>query len=244
MDDINSADFKPTTDEVFDRIAHRYDRLCDLFSLGIHRLWKRRVATIIAAQQWEKLLDTATGTGDIIIRVMRQCKTSERRQILASDISSPMLQIARARLPSSVSCEVKLNEINSENLIGISSSSIDCYSMSLALKICNRKAAMQEAYRVLKPGGFAIFLEASNIPIRGLNKAYLIYMQLCMPLIGWIATGGDKSAYKYLLNGIKEFPTAEELKTELKGIGFQDVEFERLSLGIVAIHKAKKPENA
>jgi ubiquinone/menaquinone biosynthesis C-methylase UbiE len=61
-----------------------------------------------------------------------------------------------------------------------------------------------------------------------------------MPVLGWLATGGDASAYRYLLHGIKEFPSAEQLAVELEGLGFCDVKFERLSLGIVAIHTARK----
>jgi ubiquinone/menaquinone biosynthesis C-methylase UbiE len=86
-----------------------------------------------------------------------------------------------------------------------------------------------------------ISLEASNISISWLHRLYLAYMALCMPVIGWLATGGDASAYRYLLKGIQDFPTAEGLADELSGMGFQDVSFERLSLGIVAIHIARKP---
>jgi demethylmenaquinone methyltransferase / 2-methoxy-6-polyprenyl-1,4-benzoquinol methylase len=84
-------------------------------------------------------------------------------------------------------------------------------------------------------------LEASNIRWRWLHRAYLVYMSVCMPLIGYLATGGDASAYKYLLAGVKEFPSAEALAAELAALGFVDVKFERLSLGIMAIHSARKP---
>jgi len=84
-------------------------------------------------------------------------------------------------------------------------------------------------------------LEASNIPWNRLQNLYLKYMRLIMPIIGWIATRGDTSAYKYLLCGIENFATAEQLAQELEAIGFTDVSFERLSLGIVAIHVARKP---
>ncbi|WMW79317.1 class I SAM-dependent methyltransferase [Undibacterium cyanobacteriorum] len=66
----NAADFQWKADDVFGRIASRYDRLCDVFSLGIHRQWKRRVAQRIASERWDVLLDGATGTGDIILRVL------------------------------------------------------------------------------------------------------------------------------------------------------------------------------
>lgn len=98
-----------------------------------------------------------------------------------------------------------------------------------------------EAFRVLRPGGRIIILEASNIPVAWMQKVYLTYMSLCMPVLGWLATGGDASAYKYLLHGIREFPSAEQLVDEMTSIGFREVQFSRLSLGIVAIHIARKP---
>jgi demethylmenaquinone methyltransferase/2-methoxy-6-polyprenyl-1,4-benzoquinol methylase len=84
-------------------------------------------------------------------------------------------------------------------------------------------------------------LEASNISWRPLHRAYLAYMSVCMPVLGWLATGGDASAYRYLLQGVREFPSAEALADEIRGHGFEEVAFERLSLGIVAIHVARKP---
>ncbi len=237
--EVNAAAFAWQTDDVFGRIAGRYDRLCDLFSLGIHRLWKRRVAQAIAREAWGTLLDGATGTGDIILRVLPQV-AGQRRTIIAADISPKMLAIAAARLGGHRDA-VDLRQLDAEAMPTIASGSVDAYSMSLALKICNRQLAMQEAWRVLRPGGRLIVLEASNIPWVPLQRAYLLYMSLCMPLLGWLATGGDASAYKYLLHGIREFPTAEALALELREQGFEDVAFERLSLGIVAIHTARKP---
>jgi demethylmenaquinone methyltransferase / 2-methoxy-6-polyprenyl-1,4-benzoquinol methylase len=235
----NAAEFAWQRDDVFGRIAHRYDRLCDLFSLGIHRLWKRRVAQVIARESWITLLDGATGTGDIILRVLPGV-AGQGRTIVASDISPKMLAIAEQRLAGHRDA-VQLRRLDAECMPAVASASVDAYSISLGLKICDRVLAMQEARRVLRPGGRLIVLEASNIPWAPLHKAYLFYMSLCMPLLGWLATGGDASAYKYLLHGIRDFPSAEALAQELREQGFEEVAFERLSLGIVAIHTARKP---
>ncbi len=235
----NAAEFAWQNDDVFGRIATRYDMLCDVFSFGIHRLWKRRVAQHIAGETWDTLLDGPTGTGDIILRVL-PTTSIQGRTIIASDVSAKMLSIAEQRLrhfPQAVS----FAQLNAENMPSITSNSVDAYSISLGLKICNRRLAIQEAMRVIKPGGRFIILEASNIPWRFLHRAYLTYMAVCMPVLGWLATGGDSSAYKYLLQGIREFPTAEELARELTDFGFEDVIFERISVGIVAIHSARKP---
>lgn len=236
----NAAGFNAAADDVFGRIAARYDLLCDLFSLCIHRQWKRRVADVISREPWNELLDVACGTGDIVLRVLERAETRQPRHIVASDISLQMLDIARRRL-SQPHHAVELRCLDAHCLSGVAPDSIDLYSISLGLKICDRRAALREALRVLRPGGRLVVLEASNIPVRWLQSAYLHYMSICMPVIGWIATGGDASAYRYLLQGVREFPTAERLADELRDLGFQEVSFERLSLGIVAIHIARKP---
>src|SRR4030095_11319863 len=236
----NAAEFYTQQDDVFGRIAHRYDLLCDLFSLGVHRLWKRRVARIIAKEPWSQLLDCATGTGDIILRVLSHNNLQPDQKILASDISPQMLAIAQKKLVVANS-SVEFRLLDAHHIPEIPTENVDLYSISLGLKICERKRVLQEALRVLRPGGRLVVLEASNIPWLWLQRVYLLYMNLCMPVIGWIATGGDSSAYKYLLRGIENFPTAEDLAQELASLGFKDISFERLSLGIVAIHTARKP---
>jgi demethylmenaquinone methyltransferase / 2-methoxy-6-polyprenyl-1,4-benzoquinol methylase len=235
----NAAEFDTQRDDVFGRIASRYDLLCDLFSLGIHRLWKRRVAQEIAKEPWSQLLDCATGTGDIILRVLTYKEIQRGHHIIASDISPQMLAIAQKRL-AVVKSSLEFRVLDAHSVPELSAGSVDLYSISLGLKICERERVLQEAARLLRPGGRLVVLEASNIPWRWLHKAYLLYMNLCMPVIGWIATGGDSSAYRYLLDGIEKFPTAEEFAQELTALGFHDVSFVRLSLGIVAIHTARK----
>jgi ubiquinone/menaquinone biosynthesis methyltransferases len=236
----NAAEFYVQQDNVFGRIAGRYDRLCDLFSLGIHRLWKRRVAKIIVQEPWSQLLDCATGTGDIILRVLRSAELRRDQRIIASDISPQMLAIAQTRLVAAKSA-VEFRVLDAHWIPEIESESIDLYSISLGLKICERNRVLQEAMRVLRPGGRLVVLEASNIPWLWLQRFYLTYMNVCMPFIGWFATRGDSSAYKYLLRGIENFPSAEDFAQELALLGFQNVSFERLALGIVAIHIARKP---
>jgi demethylmenaquinone methyltransferase / 2-methoxy-6-polyprenyl-1,4-benzoquinol methylase len=235
----NAAEFTWQQDDVFGRIASRYDVLCDVFSFGIHRLWKRAVARRIASENWNTLLDGASGTGDIVLRLLAHQETGGRT-VIASDISPKMLAIAQRRLKAHGD-KVRFTLLDVEAMPQIESGSVDAYSMSLGLKICNRRLALAEAFRILRPGGRLILLEASNISWRALNAAYLAYMSVCMPALGWLATGGDSSAYKYLLQGIREFPSAEALAEEIGGYGFEQVAFERQSLGIVAIHTARKP---
>ncbi|RPJ23263.1 MAG: ubiquinone/menaquinone biosynthesis methyltransferase [Chloroflexi bacterium] len=238
----NAAEFNTQQDDVFGRIASRYDLLCDLFSFGIHRLWKRRVARVIAKEPWSRLLDCATGTGDIILRVLKHKNLQDGEKIIASDISPQMLAIAQQRLITANS-SVEFRVLDAHSMPSLPPESVDLYSMSLGLKICQRKKVLREALRVLRPGGRLVVLESSNIPWGWLYRIYRLYMNWCVPVIGWIATRGDASAYKYLLKGMENFPSAEDFAQELASLGFRDISFERLSLGIVAIHIARKPES-
>lgn len=184
-------------------------------------------------------MDVAAGTGDVVLRVAKPQALKREQIIITSDISPQMLAIAR-KCAGSLAASLDFHVLDAHSMPSIQSDSIDLYSISLGLKICDRSSVLQEAMRVLRPGGRFISLEASNIVLPWLHHAYLLYMSLCMPLIGWVATGGDSSAYRYLLNGIQEFPSAEAFTAELSSAGFEYISVERLSLGIVAIGVSKR----
>jgi ubiquinone/menaquinone biosynthesis methyltransferase len=241
--DVNAASFDSAQDDVFSRIAARYDFLCDLFSLGIHRRWKARMARRILAAPWRQMLDVAAGTGHIALRVVRQRDAKNGRACIVSDICPAMLEVAKRRA-GPLSDAVDFRILDAHRLTTIAPASIDLYSISLGMKICDRAQALAAAWHVLRPGGMFICLEASEIPVRFIHRAYLAYMRLCMPIVGWAATGGDASAYEYLLKGVRGFPGAKEFAAEIAALGFIDVAYERMSFGIVAIHVARKPETA
>jgi demethylmenaquinone methyltransferase/2-methoxy-6-polyprenyl-1,4-benzoquinol methylase len=134
----NAAEFHVQQDDVFGRIASRYDFLCDLFSLGIHRLWKRKIAQIIAQKPWTELFDCATGTGDINLRVLRNKDHQNEQKIIASDISPQMLAIAQKRLATANS-SVEFRLLDAHSIPHFSDESVDLYSISLGLKICERR---------------------------------------------------------------------------------------------------------
>ena len=235
----NAADFRPAEDNVFARIAGRYDRLCDIFSLGIHRLWKRAIARRMAAHPGMIVIDAASGTGDIPLRLMRSFpEAMHGRMLLVTDLCAQMLAMAEKKLTP---YPTQIGVHDCERLERIAPESIDLYSISFGMKICDRHRVMAEAYRVLKPGGMLFCLEAARIPAPFVHAAYLRYMEWCLPLIGRIASGGDPSAYGYLLKGVREFPDQEAFADELRAAGFADVVYRNLTFGIVAIHEATKP---
>jgi demethylmenaquinone methyltransferase / 2-methoxy-6-polyprenyl-1,4-benzoquinol methylase len=235
----NAAGFHASEDDVFARIAGRYDRLCDIFSLFIHRLWKRAIVRRMAAQPGRLVLDAASGTGDIPLRLLRRGRPTDRI-LLVTDLCPQMLAMAEAKL-APFGDHARLSVLDCETLEGIADASIDLYSISFGMKICDRARAMREAFRVLKPGGTFFCLEAARIPVPFVHAAYLRYMEWCLPLIGRIASRGDPSAYGYLLKGVREFPAQAAFANELSGVGFIDVRYTNLTFGIVAIHEAVKP---
>jgi ubiquinone/menaquinone biosynthesis methyltransferase len=239
----NAAEFDALSDNVFARIADRYDRLCDVFSMGIHRLWKRRIAAKIADHEGHVVLDVASGTGDIPLRIGRRLSRGQAQNtktIFVTDICPEMLVIARGKL-ASATFNYSIQEADAHDLQAVASNSIDIFSISFGMKICRRDRVIAEALRVLKPGGAFFCLEAARITVAPLHAAYLKYMDWCLPTIAHLATGGDASAYNYLLKGVHEFPDQKTFADELSAAGFKSVRFANLTLGIVAIHEAMKP---
>lgn len=236
MSKKNSAGFT-SEDDVFARTANSYDMLCDLFSLYLHRVWKSRLAEKIIMTKGDIFLDIAAGTGDIALRVAINHQNTKK--IILGDLCPKMLAVAKNKaLKNNLVCEFET--MNAHNLSSIQDNSVDIISISFAMKICERDKVLIQALRVLKPGGTFYCLEVAQIPIVWLHKLYLQYMNICVPLIATIVTKGDKSAYNYLLKGIKEFPSQEELKLEIEKVGFTNVKYKNMTLGIVSLHSGEK----
>lgn len=238
----NAAAFDPARDNVFARIAARYDRLCDLFSVRIHRLWKSAMARAIAAHPGAVVLDAASGTGDIPLRVLRRLGSgAAARTLWVTDLCPEMLAIAQRKLAGRGEA-VKIAVADVYALEAFPAASVDLFSISFGMKICDRRRVLAEAFRVLKPGGTFFCLEAARIPLAPLHALYLAYMRWCLPVIARIATGGDASAYDYLVRGIHEFPDQRAFCLEMEGFGFRDVRYRNMTLGIVALHEGTKPD--
>ena len=234
----NSAQFHLEADDVFARIAKDYDRYCDYFSLYIHRLWKRALAAQVTLEKAGDWLDLASGTGDIPARVLR--RPGHPANVVVSDICQPMLDVARRKLPQTTGLTYSL--LDACDMATIPDNSFNLITMAFAMKIVDRSRALAEIRRCLKPGGVFLCLEASRIGWSPLHRLYLAYMNACLPIMGRLMTHGDPATYNYLLRGIHDFPGAPALADELRTHGFDAVTYRPLSLGIVAIQRAVKPE--
>lgn len=235
----NAAHFKPAEDDVFGRIARDYDRYCDYFSFYIQRLWKRAFTQAILTHQGYHILDLASGTGDIPLRVKQHPKGSNRF-IEVTDISEPMLEIARQKLSHHDGFNVSI--VDACAMDHVPDDHYDLITMAFGMKIIDRTQAIKAIMRKLKPSGTFLCIEASQIPFTPLHTAYLAYMRMCLPLMGKLIAHGDSSSYNYLLKGINAFPSAPDFARELEAAGFNNVTFRHLSLGIVAIHQAQKSQ--
>jgi len=234
----NAAAFDAQSDDVFTRIAGRYDRLCDVFSLLAHRYWKSTMAREIAGNRGSVILDVASGTGDIALRVAKRRESNEKA-IIASDICPAMLSIAKAKAQA-LALPVEFRDLDAHRLDTIADETVDAFAISFGMKICDRSRVLSEAFRVLRPRGVFYCLEASQIPVPWIHSVYLRYMDWCLPLIARIATRGDRGAYDYLLRGIHDFPGAPAFAREIEACGFMNVSHRYLTFGIVALHTATK----
>ena len=195
--------------EVFDNVASRYDLMNDLMSGGIHRRWKADLIARLQPRPGEFLLDLAGGTGDIARRFLgRAGKTG---QVIVCDINASMVAAGRDRaLDDGVLSGITWLVGNAEEL-PIADSSIDCCTISFGLRnVTHKQQALEEARRVLKPGGRFFCLEFSRVEAPVLRQLYDIYSFNVLPRLGAVIAR-DRDAYQYLVESIRRFPPQAEL---------------------------------
>ncbi len=223
---------KPMVRQVFDSVAQRYDVMNDLMSLGIHRLWKRRLVAALDPAPTRTLLDLAGGTGDISFG----WRDAGGGPAILSDINEAMLSVGRDRAISrghagGVTCLVADAEA-----LPLPSASVDRVSIAFGLRNCTDKSAvLREARRVLRPGGRFFCLEFSRVRIAALAPAYDAWSFQVLPRLGRLVAG-DADSYRYLAESIRTFPDQDTLAEMMRDAGLSRVTVENLSGGIAAIH--------
>lgn len=218
--------------EVFDSVAGKYDTMNDLMSLGIHRLWKRELLTLMNPRPYYRLLDLAAGTGDISFGWLKQ----GGGPAVMSDINESMLTVGQERAAAN-GClgDLEFLLADAENL-PLPDASFDRISMAFGLRNCtNKDKVIAQAYRLLRPGGRFLVLEFSKLQIAGLESLYDLWSFKALPKIGKIVAK-DAESYQYLAESIRMFPPQEQLKQMFETAGFERVSYRNLSGGIAAIH--------
>ena len=220
--------------KVFEDVFAKYDLMNDLMSFGIHRLWKRNFIQWLNPQRNTKLLDVASGTGDIARLYLN--KINFEGQVYCLDENKGMLELNKKKFKKNTKTKWVLG--NAEKL-KFKSNYFDYYTISFGIRnVSNINIALKEAYRVLKPGGRFLCLEFSKVENEILNKFYKNYSK-SFPLIGKFIVGKSEP-YEYLINSIEEFYSQDELLEKIKNQNFTNVSYRNLSGGVVAIHSAWK----
>lgn len=227
--------------KVFTSVASKYDLMNDFMSFGLHRLWKDSFIRDLSPYPGMRLLDMAGGTGDITLRFLKKTeKMNPRPTVLLCDMNKDMLEAGCAKIIDQGIVDRVTYECCDAASVPFQDATVDAYTIAFGLRnVTKVEQALQEAYRVLKPGGRFLCLEFSKVGIPFLNKIYKRYSFNVIPKLGkWIAR--DEAAYQYLVESIERFPDQETLKKLLEDAGFHYVKYRNLSQGIVAIHSAVK----
>ncbi|QQS16351.1 MAG: bifunctional demethylmenaquinone methyltransferase/2-methoxy-6-polyprenyl-1,4-benzoquinol methylase UbiE [Neisseriales bacterium] len=232
---IDECDKNEQVAKVFHQVSAKYDLMNDVMSGGLHRLWKRFTVTIAMIRPEDRILDMASGTGDLAIHLSK--KLSKKGELWCADINCSMLHIGRNRLLNK-GLIVPLVNADAE-AVPFQNNYFDCIVIAFGLRNMTRQdQALKEMYRVLKPKGRLIILEFSKVH-RSFFKLYQFYTLKALPLLGkWIAN--DQASYRYLGESISVHPDQNMIKEMMIQAGFCQVSYFNLSAGIVALHKGFK----
>ena len=222
-------------ENMFDRIAPKYDFFNRLFSLRIDLLWRKNLVNWMQSDDPKQILDVATGTSELAIALWKKFRV----KITAVDLSQEMLNLADKKIKQlGAEYEITIQKANAENL-PFESNKFDAVSVGFGVRnFENLEKGLSELRRVVKENGNVYILEFSKME-GVLSPLYNFYFNKVLPFLAKMISG-EKEAYTYLPDSVKNFPCGERMKNILLDLGFSKVEYKKLSLGIVTIYKAKK----
>ncbi len=233
---------QPLVDDVFHKVATRYDVMNDLMSAGMHRLWKNAMVAALGPPkssqgEWH-CLDVAGGTGDIAMRIIE----ASARQVKATvfDINSSMLEVGKDRVATSgLTGRIDFVEGNAEEL-PFEDNKFDAYTIAFGIRnVPDINKALREAFRVLKPGGRFLCLEFSEVDVPMLDKLYDQWSMQVIPKIGQAVTG-DEEPYRYLVESVRKFPDQQIFAAMIAKAGFEKVSFRNYTGGVAVLHSGWK----
>lgn len=221
---------------MFNNIAGNYDFLNHFFSMGIDKLWRKKVVKIVSSVRPRQILDVATGTGDLAIALLQ----AQPEKITGIDISEGMLEKGHQ----------KIKDINAHNVIQLQygdsediqfgENTFDAITVAFGVRnYQNLDKGLAEMYRVLKPGAPLVVLEFSKPSNWFFKQVYFFYFCNVLPFIGKIVSK-DSRAYTYLPESVRAFPDGSVFAGKLKEAGFKTVKCTSLTFGISTIYEAVK----
>lgn len=227
-------------DDVFHKVASRYDLMNDLMSAGLHRFWKDTLVAMLRPPKNRPFrhLDVAGGTGDVAFRILDAGGPDTHVDVL--DINGSMLGVGADRATNKGYGErISFIECNAEAL-SLPDRSYDGYTIAFGIRNVPRiPLALKEAHRVLKRGGRFLCLEFAPVEIPGLDRIYDAYSFNVIPPLGQMITG-DGEPYRYLVESIRQFPRPDAFSQMIRDAGFAQVTHRSLTGGIANIHSGWK----
>ncbi len=222
---------------VFNSVASKYDVMNDAMSLGIHRVWKDAMMDWLAPRPGQRLLDVAGGTGDISFRFLKRAGHGHATVL---DLTEPMLVEGRKRADAAAMAEQLDWVVGDAMALPFPDSTFDVYTISFGIRNVTRpQEALNEAFRVLKPGGRLMVLEFSQIPNDMMQKAYDLYSFNIIPRMGQMIAG-DRDSYQYLVESIRRFPNQKKFASMIETAGFSRVKVRNMTGGVAAMHSGWK----
>ena len=219
--------------EMFDAIAPRYDLLNRLLSLGIDQRWRQRLVRRLELQPNARVLDHATGTGDLALRIARAEPTAS---VVGMDPSRAMLDIARSKIESAgLAPRIEVRQGDAERLDGVRSGEFDAVSMAFGIRnVRDRERALREMARVTRSGGRIAILELSE-PDRGLlSPVARWHVHRMVPWLGGLLSGSRE--YRYLQQSIAAFPAPNVFRALMESSGIRVLHLERLTFGVCHLY--------
>jgi demethylmenaquinone methyltransferase/2-methoxy-6-polyprenyl-1,4-benzoquinol methylase len=228
---------KEQVTQMFDTISGEYDGLNRMISLGLDQKWRDNVVKMIADHKPDVIMDIATGTGDLVIKMAQQTLASK---LIGLDISPGMLEVGKIKVKDeSLDDRIEMVVGDSENL-NYPDASIDAITVSYGVRnFEDLEKGLGEIKRVLKPGGILVILETSVPTAFPFKQGYYLYSKLIVPTLGKLFSK-DKIAYGYLSKSASKFPYGEKFNNILKKVGFNNVESHLQFHGASTIYKAVK----
>ena len=223
---------------MFDRIAPRYDLANTVLSFGTHHGWRKKIVKYSGARQGEKVLDVATGTGDLAFAFSRVVGRGAGA-VTGVDFVPKMIELANQKLQKKPQAGLSFEEANAMDL-PFKDESFNVVSISFGIRnVENPTKALQEFHRVLKPGGRVVVLEFGQPKIPIFSTGYRLYSKYLMPAIGSKITG-DRDAYEYLPETAEQFPCREDFTKLMEEAGFVDNRWKTLTGGIAFMYRGRK----